>query len=372
MDPIYRIANIDEIPTPALVFYPELIRSNLAEVIRLAGSAARLCPHVKTHKTREIARLQLEMGITSHKCATIVEAEMLAQVGVPDVLIAYPMVGPNVGRLRSLADIFPQTNFSCLVDHPDGMRGLERGWAGRDRKLDVMIDLNVGQDRTGIPIGPDAFELYRSLAASEQLRPVGFHVYDGHNSADSLAAREEAVQALLAPVLQMRKSLESQGFAVPRILCGGTPSFPVWAGLDIPGMQCSPGTFILYDQGYGSKYAELAGLKPAALVITRVVSKPLPRRVTFDLGHKAIAADPPAGKRCILLNLTEFTPAIQNEEHFAVDTPDADRWRIGDVAYAVPAHVCPTVALHRTALIVEGNRVVGEWEIAARNRVLTV
>jgi D-serine deaminase-like pyridoxal phosphate-dependent protein len=137
-------------------------------------------------------------------------------------------------------------------------------------------------------------------------------------------------------------------------------------------MQCSPGTFVLYDQGYGSKYAEMSGFQPAALVVSRVVSKPLPNRLTTDLGHKAIAADPPAGKRAVLLNLADATPAIQSEEHFAVDTPQAGKWKIGDVVYAVPTHVCPTVALHRRACVVEGNRFVGTWEIAGRDRKLTV
>jgi D-serine deaminase-like pyridoxal phosphate-dependent protein len=159
---------------------------------------------------------------------------------------------------------------------------------------------------------------------------------------------------------------------VPRIVCGGTPTFPVWAKLEFPGQQCSPGTFVLYDQGYGSKYAELSGFTPAALVVTRVVSKPLPNRLTTDLGHKAIAADPPAGKRAVLLNVGEYTPAIQNEEHFAIETPRAADWKIGDVIYAVPTHVCPTVALHRRACVVEGNRFIGTWEIASRDRKLTV
>src|SRR5262249_58734095 len=109
------------------------------------------------------------------------------------------------------------------------------------------------------------------------------------------------------------------------------------------------------------------GFRPAALVITRVVSKPLPNRLTLDLGHKAIAADPPAGKRAVLLNLAEYTPVLQNEEHFAIDTPEAARWKIGDVVYAVPTHVCPTVALHRRGDVVGGERGAGAGGVAARD-----
>ena len=372
MHPAYPIHNVDEVFTPALVFYKDLIRANVAEVIRLAGSPKRLCPHVKTHKCREIVRLQLDAGITSHKCATVAEAEMLAQCGAPDVLIAYPIVGPNVGRVRALVGKYPTSRFSVLCDHPDGARMLSAGWADMPAKLDVLLDVNVGQNRTGIQPGPAAAELYQQIARLPGLSVAGFHVYDGHNHQESMAEREAAVKALLGPVLDLRKAVEGKGLPVPRVVCGGTPTFPVWAKLEFPGQQCSPGTFVLYDQGYGAKYADLSGFVPAALVVTRVVSKPLPNRLTLDLGHKAIAADPPAGKRAVLLDVGDYTPAVQNEEHFAIDAPRAAEWKIGDVIYAIPTHVCPTVALHRRACVVEGNRFVGTWEIASRDRKLTV
>src|SRR5690349_5152330 len=284
MNAAYLIQNVNEVFSPALVFYKDLIRSNIAEVVRLAGSPKRLCPHAKTHKCREIVRLQLDAGITSHKCATVAEAEMLAQCGAPDVLIAYPIVGPNVGRVRALVQKYPTTKFSVLCDHPDGLAGLAAGWAEMPTKLDVMMDVNVGHDRTGIKPGPAAIELYEHIARSPKLNATGLHVYDGHNHQESLAERESAVKSLIGPVIEMRKEIEAKGLPVPRMICGGTPTFPVWAKLEFPGMQCSPGTFVLYDQGYGSKYAELSGFTPAALVVSRVISKPLPNRLTLDLG----------------------------------------------------------------------------------------
>src|SRR5437762_4062648 len=98
MLPQYVIQDAAALLSPGLVFYKDMIRSNLARMIFMAGAAARLRPHVKTHKTREIVRMELEAGITKHKCATLAEAEMLAQVGAPDVFIAYNMVGPNCAR----------------------------------------------------------------------------------------------------------------------------------------------------------------------------------------------------------------------------------------------------------------------------------
>src|SRR5207244_10804923 len=144
-----------------------------------------------------------------------------------------------------------------------------------------------------------------------------------------------------------RSALARKGLPVPRIFAGGTPTFPIFAKLDIPGLECSPGTCVLHDHGYGSHFADLADFVPAALLLTRVISRPTPTRMTLDLGYKAVASDPPAGKRCVLLNVPDYEPILQNEEHFVVETPAAGKFQLGDVVYAMPAHICPTVAMHQ-------------------------
>ena len=108
---MYSLNDPDSIPSPALLFFPDLIRRNIARALEIAESPERLRPHVKTHKCREIVELELGRGITKHKCATLAEAAMLADCGVPDVLIAYPMVGPNITRLAELTARFPATRF---------------------------------------------------------------------------------------------------------------------------------------------------------------------------------------------------------------------------------------------------------------------
>lgn len=372
MNPAYAIRNIDTIYSPALVFFKDLIRQNIAEVIRLAGSAAKLRPHVKTHKTREISQMELEAGITKHKCATVAEAEMLAQAGAPDVLIAYPIVGPNCQRLASLIKKYPRTRFSALVDHPKAMAALGQAMTAAGVTLDVLIDLDVGQHRTGIPADKEAIALYEQIARTPGLRPDGFHVYDGHNHQEGADERQAAVDALLVPVFAMRKALEAKGIPVPRLVCGGTPTFSIWAKMDFPGLECSPGTFVLYDNGYGSKFADLKGLIPAALLVTRVISRPSPTRVTLDLGYKAVASDPPAGKRVILLDVPEHTAVLQNEEHLVIETTKPNEMTPGDVVFAIPTHICPTCAMHQRAYVVENGAVTGTWDIAGRDRVLTV
>ncbi len=373
MHPAYRLVDLDSVLSPSLVFFPELIQQNIARIIEMAGGPERVRPHVKTHKTREIARLLMDAGVTRHKCATIAEAEMLASAGAADVLIAYPLVGPNLARLVALIRKFPGTTFSTLIDHPDSTRSLSAAMAAAGLTVSVFLDLNVGQHRTGIAIGDSAMSLVEQAAKLPGLKVEGFQIYDGHNNQPAREEREAAVRAFLTPILEMRASLEARGISVPKLVCGGTPSFPVYAHLtDIPGIECSPGTFVLHDAGYGAKYADLADITPAAVLVTRVVSRPTATRVTLDLGTKAVASDPPAGKRVTLLDFPAYEAVGHNEEHLIVETPEAGRFKPGDVVFALPSHICPTVALHRDALVAEGGKIVGAWSIVARDRVLTV
>src|ERR1043166_9291478 len=117
MDAHYRLNDPSEVFSPGLLFYRDVIRNNVAGLVKRVGDPKKLRPHVKTHKTREIVKMQLDLGITKHKVATIAEAEMVASVGAPDVLLAYPLVGPNCGRLAKLMDKFPGCQFSTLVAH---------------------------------------------------------------------------------------------------------------------------------------------------------------------------------------------------------------------------------------------------------------
>ena len=223
MHPAYKLADEAEVVTPALVFHPALIRANIAAVVKAAGGPDRLRPHVKTHKSADVVRLQLDAGVTKHKCATIAEAEMLASAGVPDVLLAYPLIGPNVKRFAELIRTFPGTKFSALVDHPDTLAPIA-AIGSTAAPVEVLVDVNLGMDRTGIVL-EQAAGLYVKAAATPGLRVGGLHCYDGHHNQESRADREAAVWAVLTRVLEVRAGLERDGLPVPQLVCGGTPAF---------------------------------------------------------------------------------------------------------------------------------------------------
>ncbi len=218
MDPRYRIHDTSEIISPGLVLYKELIAANLRRMLEIAGGPARLRPHVKTHKMREVVAMQMAAGITKFKCATIAEAEMVASCGARDVLIAYQLVGPNQPRLVRLMKKFPDCEFSVLVDHPSAARSLSDVVAAAGLRAAVLLDIDVGQHRTGIPASDDAAALYELVSNLTGLRPAGLHVYDGHNHQPTPEEREAAVRSQFAEVSRFKSALERRGLHVPRVV----------------------------------------------------------------------------------------------------------------------------------------------------------
>jgi D-serine deaminase-like pyridoxal phosphate-dependent protein len=364
----FQLTNEAEVPSPSLLLFEERIEANLRKMVEMVGDPARLRPHVKTHKLGQLVARQLELGITKFKCATLAEAEMTASAGAHDVLLAMPAVGPAVGRLVALARKFPSTHFSTVVDDAGAIRALGAEVAAAGRTLDVYLDIDCGQHRTGVPAGDHAIELYHLASSTHGLHVAGLHAYDGHIHEPDLAKRKAMFEAAYEPVLALRKKLEAGGLPVPVLIAGGSPTFPFHA--QCTDRECSPGTTVLWDFGYSDQLPDLP-FQPAAVLLTRVVSKPGPRWLCLDLGHKAVAAENPH-PRVRLLELPEATAVSQSEEHLVIETPRAAEFSVGDTLHGIPRHVCPTVALYSEATHVRGGMAVDRWPILARARRITV
>ncbi|MBI3865888.1 MAG: D-TA family PLP-dependent enzyme [Planctomycetia bacterium] len=371
MDACYRIQDTSQIISPGLVVFRELLEANLDTMIRIAGSPARLRPHCKTHKMAQVTRLELARGITKHKCATFAEAEMLAGAGVKDILLSYNVVGPNIRRAVEFVKKFPHVAFQVQADHPRPVAELGKAMAAAGTSVEVLLDVDVGQHRTGIPAGPQARELYQAIAGTPGLKAGGFHVYDGHQHQISREERAVAVNTEWQRVVDFRNDLESAGLKVPRIVCGGTGSFPVYAEKTDPAIELSPGTCVFNDAGYTENFPDLV-FKPATAILTRVISRPTDDRITLDLGYKAVASDPPAGKRVIIPDLPDAEQVLQNEEHLVVRTARAGEYQPGDELLAIPRHICPSVALHKQVFVVSQGALVDRWDVVARDRWLTI
>lgn len=362
----YEVVGLEELPSPSLIYFLDIIAENTRKAIEMAGSAARLWPHVKSHKMREMVILQREMGIERFKCATLVEAEMVASCGDAHVLLAYPLVGPNIAGYLALCAAYPACSFYAIGDDAGALGALSAAAVQAGLSVRVLVDLNLGMNRTGI--APQAAEaLCRHVHALPGLELAGLHAYDGDRHESVLAERELAARPGREAVKRLRQALLASGLPCPCVVMGGTPTFPIHAAEE--DVFLSPGTVFTSDWGYCQSYPDLS-FRPGAALLARVVSRPSADLFTLDVGTKAIACEM-AGARGIILGLEDAAPVSHNEEHWVFRAPETRSVpNIGDLLLIFPTHICPTNALHEQAYVVAGGQVVDTWPVAARGRQL--
>ena len=365
----YIINDIAALDTPALVVYPERVKKNINTLKGMIDDVNRLRPHVKTYKNREVTTLMLAAGITKFKCATIAEAEMLGMCQAPDVLLAYQPVGPKLKRFIRLIAAYPLTTYSCLVDNIAAAIEISSIAEQNHLQVPVFIDLNIGMNRTGIAADESALQLYEDILQFPGIRVVGLHAYDGHIHDTDLAVRIEKANNSFELVLNFKDKLLQNGYPEPVIVAGGSPTFPMHAKREQ--IECSPGTFVYWDYGYLANAAEQLFLT-AALVVSRVISLPDDSKICLDLGHKSIAAEKELDKRVFFLNAPELVFTGQSEEHLVAEAGIGHQYKVGDVLYGLPYHICPTVALYERAITIEDGNATGEWKNIARDRKITI
>lgn len=367
LDPRHLVAeSLDDVLTPAVAIYPEIVAENIERMRRdLGGSVERWRPHIKTAKVDRVVRMLLDAGVRRMKCATTLEAARALAVadaaGVAlDLLVAFPHRGANLRRVGALALAHPRARVSVLADE----------WTLREIEalppaLGAFVDVNPGMDRTGTAF-PEALALARALGA----RLRGVHVYDGHIHEGTPEERRRRSHEIYDRVLRELR------FDAPEVCTSGTPTYIhalAHEGLArAPFLHTvSPGTVVYWDARYEEDIPEVR-FRAAALVLSRVVSRPRPGRVTADAGHKQISAD--AGDpvaRCV--SHAGLMARHPSEEHLPLDVAaDARTPEPGEVLYLVPRHVCPTVNNAGEVLVVEGGRIVAIEPCAARGHEVGV
>ncbi|MFP5264408.1 MAG: alanine racemase [Blastocatellia bacterium] len=365
----YRIEAVEEVMTPALAIYPETVDWNIRVTLGLlGGDAGRWRPHVKTAKLAFVMRRLLAHGITSFKCSTTLELSAACEMGADDVLIAYPLVNANARRALDIARSFPATEVSALVE----TEGQIRTWQGS--RAGLFIDVNPGMDRTGLEQGrvDDIVELARAIQ-SAGLAFRGLHYYDGHLSKYDLGEREVVAHRGYDRLMGIVAAFERSGIRIGEVITAGTPAFPCTLSYapfaDGPFVhRASPGTVVYGDCSSLAQLPAEYDYRPAAAVVSSVVSHPAPGRITCDAGHKTVSAD--AGvPTCAVLGRPDLSPARPSEEHLPIDVaPGSELPAIGDALYLVPRHVCPTVNNFDHALLVGGGRILGVEQVTARGR----
>lgn len=365
----YELNHPEEIDSPALLIYKDRIASNIETMIGIAGDPKKLMPHIKTHKMAEIVRMQIEAGISQFKCATIAEAEMLSKAGVKNILLAYQLNFSKAKRFISLVKKYAHIHFASLIDNADSSKMLNDLFDKENLIANVFIDVDAGMHRTGI--APEQIlDLFLQIQKLPNLRFEGLHVYDGHIREADFELRKEQCQNAFEKVNAVKQQIKQiSNLPDIKIIAGGTPTFTVHA-LNKE-VDCSPGTCLLWDYGYDQLLAEQP-FEFAAILLTRIISKPATGVITTDLGHKSVAAENPISKRVFFLNLENYEVKSQSEEHLVVEVTDWENLHVGDVLYGVPYHICPTVALYDEAVIVEDGEVMDKWDVVARKKKITV
>jgi D-serine deaminase-like pyridoxal phosphate-dependent protein len=367
-DERYRVVDVEQVLTPALVVYPEVVASNIDATLRLLdGNAERWRAHIKTAKLGYTLRMLVDRGIRNFKCATTLELMTACENGAADVLVAYPLMGANAERVREISRRYPHVELSVLAEDPEQLPQ----WQGT--RVGVFLDINPGMNRTGIAQS-DTSRVVRLIGSLQQLKIEfqGLHYYDGQYGHVGESERMAGTHAGYDRLLELVNEIQRNGFRVKEIITAGTPTFPcslAYKGFSNPNFmhRVSPGTVVYCDATSLAQLSRPYGYRPAALVMARVVSYPAENIVTCDAGHKTVSADSGI-PTCVVVGHPEVTPISPSEEHLPLRMKGRDGLHLGELLYLLPRHICPTVNNFDSALLVRDGHLESVEKVSARGR----
>lgn len=352
--------------TPCIVVDLDIVARNIARLA--AGARDRgiaLRPHVKTHKSVALARMQLDAGAAGITVGTVGEAEVMAAGGIDDIFIAYP-VWADGARAERLAAVHRAVTLSVGIDSVEGAQRLARAVEGTDRPLAVLVEVDSGGRRTGVA---DPAEVVRvaDAARSAGLRVAGVFTHGGHSYRDP-EARIPAAADEVATLGAAADALLDAGRTVERISAGSTPTGVLAATGQVN--EIRPGTYLLGDR----QQLVLGAIPPDGLalaVAATVVSTAVPGQVVVDAGAKTLTKD-----RASFLEGFGFLPAYPDavierlsDYHGAIAIPaGTPAPKLGEIVAIVPNHVCPVVDLFETFVATRAGGIVGYWPVDARGR----
>ena len=358
----YRINNELKLITPGLLVYPDRIKQNIESMIRISGDVNRLIPHVKTYKMKPIVKMQMQYGIKQFKCATLGELSMLIDCKVNHILLSIQPTKEKAILFLEAQINNPEITFSTLVDNYDSLQLFSELARKKNQKINLWLDINNGMNRTGI-IPESAVDLYLDIEKNPNLIANGIHVYDGHIRPPEMNRRLFQCNLDFEAVDRVVNQIQMKGIKVPNIITGGSPSF--YPHSLRKKNLLSPGTTLLWDYGYQKIWKDSPFLC-AAVITMRLISIPKKNIYCFDLGHKAVSSEMPL-PRVKIFGLEDSIHKSQSEEHLIIEYTRKNGFKIGDLFYAIPYHICPTVAKYASAQPVYKGEVGSFWNIEARD-----
>ena len=362
--------NVWELPTPALVVDLDAMESNLQKMQDfLSGKTAKLRPHTKTHKSPIIAKKQIEHDAVGICTAKLSEAEVMLDGGLNNILITSPVVTPEkIERVIQMARKSP--GVEIVVDRESNVADFNDAAGAAKTKLSVLIELDTGNNRTGIEMGKPAMDLLQSIAKSPNLTFGGVQAYAGPvQHLKGYKYRKMRSEQTLGRALAMKREMEKAGFDVPVFSVGGTGTYNIDANIEgVTDLQA--GSYLFMDVDYrgigGKTGAVYDDFQPSLFVIATAISQPIKGRITIDAGLKAFATDkmPPT-----LRDISGVTYRFAGDEHGVLEFKNPSKEiKVGDKVALLASHCDPTVNLYDQYHAYRGEQVEEIWPVAGRGR----
>ena len=359
-----------DLDTPVPLVDVGRLEHNLREMADIAAAfGVKQRPHTKTHKTREIACRQVELGAHGITVAKVGEAEAMVAAGFDDILIAYPIVGRR--KYERLLPLLDAARIRFAVDSVAAAEAASSFFHGHGRVVEVLLEHDGGANRSGVQTADEAVALARAVDGLPGLAAAGVMSYANAYRTDDAAEQAEIGRNEGVAATAVADAVRAAGIAADVVSVGSTPT--ARHVVTVPGVtELRAGVYAFHDLKQVA--LGVVGLDRCALtVLSTVVSHPRPDRYVLDAGIKALAGEDYGwGTHGVIVERPDLRITLATEEHGIVTLPpDAEdpQWSIGEVLRIVPDHACGCVNMHDALVAIAGDDVVDTWPVIGRGRV---
>jgi D-serine deaminase-like pyridoxal phosphate-dependent protein len=367
------MTNINILDTPTLLLDRQKLLKNISDIANFANEqGVSYRPHIKTHKSVKIAQLQVEAGAVGVTTAKISEAEVMADGGIKDILIAYPISNP--GKINRLIKLLQKgVRLKVSVDNPESLGYLQNALEYTPYTLEVWIKVNSGLNRCGVEPGEEAVFLAKSIMTHSKLKLGGIFTHAGHSYAANTYDEIEniGVQEGLA-VVESAKECEQAGIPIPVRSVGSTPTFKI-AGKVQGITEIRPGNAVFFDAiqvGLG-----VTNIENCAVTLLASVVGVYKDRIIFDTGSKSLCLDKGAhGNQSVsgfgvIIGHPEVIIERLSEEHGVGVITQKANLKLNDKVQIIPNHACPVVNQFDEYVVHDNGQVIDVWKVDARGMV---
>lgn len=364
-----------KIETPALLIDYEKLIDNISYMQKKANKlGVKLRPHTKTHKMPQLAKMQLEKGACGIAVAKVGEAEVMAENGIEDIFIANEIVGKNkIERIKQLAK---KINISTGVDCKEHVEELNSVFEGEKNKANILIEIEVGEERSGIILKEEMRELLDFIKTKENVTLKGIFSHEGHTyKSESIEKCLQDFKVSQERTLEFADIAKQEGFDLEVISIGATPSLMHGSEILSGITEIRPGTYILMDSSQANAIETFE--RCAATVLTTVISLPTKDRIITDAGAKALTAQgrnigicKTKGLGYVKNSNSVFLHDVYDEHGIIYDEKLRNTLNVGDKIEIIPNHICPACNLYEKAYLVSNGEILNVLEISCRGKLV--